>query len=1050
MLTLQTGNPILKSACLSLWAISFFNVQKAQGDDNYYIKSYSLSEGIAHERIRAIAQDQCGFMWIGTWDGLCRFDGYQFRNYRHHPGDTNSIPYFSIRKVLVDGVNRVWVFTDHQYLVEYRRTHDDFINPSNFPDSLDARMGVSDISLDSKRNLWVVRTEGLWKCEAMTGEWTFYRVRDSQGGTVRFFAQDMNFLSFGPGSEIWIQNQSVNRAELVNGENNSGHEFHIRQSYAYSTTHLPIYTFDYFYSSRLYRSHTGKVWIVSNQGLQVLDDSLGVFIPYGGVIPRYELPAEQEIWWTDYMKDLYYHIPGRPMIRIPSHISRVGIFAFVDRQQNLWFGNISETGAGLGLHLYYQIPAFFSHYLTEFHDELRRVSIRSVLMDKRDDLWVSTSGFSQVFRIDPEGRIHSHHPLPELLQIPNNGVKSMAEDESGIWMGFQRFQLVHYNPSTRQFSVIASKNRHEEDPSIPDSYHNIVPDSDGSILINYNPVYRYNPKTNRFSRLTQAFIRRDLYFAFYFMERDSLGAYWVGTGDSKLLRYDSEFELRSEYSLSRDRYNLEGMIFGEAGSLWVTSLGSGLINFQPQTGTPRYFTNDDGLSHNTTYSILEDRKGHFWISTNQGISRFDPRTEQFQIFGPQDGLRIVEFNSDAHFQARDGRMFFGGVGGLISFHPDSVEILTSHGAKASFVISDFRVSNIPRHFDTPVHNNQVLHLRKGDNNFQITMALLDFRDADKIRYRYRMLGYQNEWMEVDHLHRTINFTNLHPKTSLLELQASNRNGEWVASMQLNVEIPPYYYQSDWFVIAIAFVVLSTALSILYMYNRQSILGEKHKQEELRMESLKGQMNPHFIFNSLNSINYFISQSDRLAANKYIADFSQLIRSILENASKTYIPLERELQWLANYVQLEHLRFSNKFDYQIESPSPNDIINREIFPGLVQPFIENAIWHGIRPLEERKGQLIVRFQLSTQNAVLCIVEDNGIGRKNASANPAKFNRHKSRGIGIAMDRLQSYNRLHNTHYRIQIEDLDPEKEQCGTRVSVEIPARIAPVESAANY
>jgi len=219
-----------------------------------------------------------------------------------------------------------------------------------------------------------------------------------------------------------------------------------------------------------------------------------------------------------------------------------------------------------------------------------------------------------------------------------------------------------------------------------------------------------------------------------------------------------------------------------------------------------------------------------------------------------------------------------------------------------------------------------------------------------------------------------------------------------------------------------------------------MLKARQQQDELKLESLRGQMNPHFIFNSLNSINYFISQNDRLAANRYIADFARLIRSILGNLSQEFIPLAKELESINDYLQLEHLRFGDKFNYEIvvdEKVSPEDFL---VFPGMVQPFIENAIWHGVRGLEGRKGYVKIRFFTEKPGSLSCVVEDDGIGRKLSEAHKSNLPGKTSRGIGIVLERLKIINHLRNTGFKVTIEDLYPEKEESGTRVTVDIPVK----------
>jgi LytS/YehU family sensor histidine kinase len=213
-----------------------------------------------------------------------------------------------------------------------------------------------------------------------------------------------------------------------------------------------------------------------------------------------------------------------------------------------------------------------------------------------------------------------------------------------------------------------------------------------------------------------------------------------------------------------------------------------------------------------------------------------------------------------------------------------------------------------------------------------------------------------------------------------------------------------------------------------------------KQNELRLQSLQGQMNPHFIFNSLNSINYFISKNDALSANRYISDFSKLIRSILYNFSSDYISFEKEAESIGEYLKIEHLRFGDKFDYSI-SMDPDIPHGRfKVSPGLVQPFVENAIWHGVRGLGERKGRVTVKWELINEK-LTCTVEDDGIGRNNAEAMKSKIDPKVSRGISIVSERLSIINKLRKSNYQIVITDLYPDMQEAGTKVVIDIPVKI---------
>jgi len=332
-------------------------------------------------------------------------------------------------------------------------------------------------------------------------------------------------------------------------------------------------------------------------------------------------------------------------------------------------------------------------------------------------------------------------------------------------------------------------------------------------------------------------------------------------------------------------------------------------------------------------------------------------------------------------------------------------------------------------------------LKKGDNNFEANFACLDFRNSDKIKYRYRLSGENNEFVVTDFRHRSVNYSSLAPGEYRLELEATNRDGDWVSKKALSIVIPSFYYQTVWFRLLVVLLLVLLVAYFIFSYNRQIRLKARQQQEELRLESLRGQMNPHFIFNSLNSINYFISQNDRLSANRYIADFSRLIRTILGNTTSDYIPLSKELESLQDYLQLEHLRFGDKFDYWIDLDENLDTETLNVSPGMVQPFIENAIWHGVRGLEGRKGFVRVVLQHGElDGSVRCSIEDDGVGRKLSEERKSNLPGRKSRGIAIITERLAIINNLRKTHFQLKVEDQFTDCKETGTRVTIDIPVK----------
>jgi two-component system LytT family sensor kinase len=227
-----------------------------------------------------------------------------------------------------------------------------------------------------------------------------------------------------------------------------------------------------------------------------------------------------------------------------------------------------------------------------------------------------------------------------------------------------------------------------------------------------------------------------------------------------------------------------------------------------------------------------------------------------------------------------------------------------------------------------------------------------------------------------------------------------------------------------------FVIILVMAFFIYRNNKQ----KQQSNQLLTLKSLRNQMNPHFIFNSLNSVNTFIASKDERSANKYLADFSKLMREVLEYSQNDFIPLSKEIAILELYIGLEHYRFKEVFDYTVEIDPSIDIEQYQIPPMLLQPFIENAIWHGLR-YRKSKGRLTIRFT-NQSNHVLIVIQDDGIGRTESKALKTENQKKmKSTGLKNVEDRLSLIQDIFKKKLNIQITDSN--KDGSGTTVKIEL-------------
>ncbi len=1002
---------------------------------DYLRKNYSTTHGMSHDYVHAISQDKTGFLWISTWDGVCRFNGNDFRNYYHQPNEINTLPFFAVSKILCDSLNNVWAITPERPLTRYDRAKDIFVREIT---AQGEELIVDDITLCSDSELWLAQAGGLKRYHPPSGKVTAYNILNHDTGNPFRFDFLPQITQDNRGT-IWIAGYRGNEFGIFKGEWNRDSALML---HPYPPVQIGLFPSskqrDESFHFEVCQTNSGDIWLFSIYGLFRYHQESNLFVKYETPPHPEEFSGKPSFSWCDDEAGLFQiETSTGKVIHIPPEKGNYITAVFRDRNGTIWSGELNEYRENIGLNRFSPIPTYFRHFLTDKNQYGNSRLVFPILKLKTGEILAGTRHSDHLFSIAPDGTLSGKKFFQKFEGKDFPRVRTMISDSAGIWMGCTDNYLVRYDFNSRKFQErkISAKSKAGDDLVL--NIHNIL-SRDGRLVINGSEgIYLYDPGNDSLALMYPFGIGES---GFTLIE-DGRGGYWTGVNNNTVIHLDKEFSEVERFSPGKGLNNVEHICPGDSGDIWVALMGGGLGHVRPETGETTIYTTADGLSNNTLYSIIKDHRGELWISTNQGISRFSPKTGLFRNFGKEDGLRIREFNSDSRFQAPDGEIFFGGIGGFVAFHPDSIHEISSEEGKVNLIIEAFRVSGISRHFNKPVDELNTVTLTQGDNNFQVTFSSLNFNHPEKINYRYRLGGESGLWTETDYLHRNISFANLSPGKYMLEVESADLTGRWDAGQMLLVIIPPFFYQTILFRFLIGSLIIGILSIIAWLYIRQIVLKARQQQDELRLESLRGQMNPHFIFNSLNSINYFISNNDKLLANQYIADFSRLIRSILDNMTTNFIPLSDEINSLRDYLKLEHLRFNDKFDYSIKSLIEDDPEHIYVFPGMVQPFVENAIWHGIRNLEGRTGFLKIEFSRNSHNAVVCTVEDDGVGRKLSHQLRNDAGDRKSRGISIVAERLRIMNDLRKTNYGLRIEDLYPEATESGTRVVIDIPVKM---------
>jgi len=440
----------------------------------------------------------------------------------------------------------------------------------------------------------------------------------------------------------------------------------------------------------------------------------------------------------------------------------------------------------------------------------------------------------------------------------------------------------------------------------------------------------------------------------------------------------------------------------------------------------RHITTKNGLAGDNCQKIFLD-ENYAWIATTRGISKMNRNDFTIKNITTADGLPSND-TRDIHFQ--NDNIYAATSRGLAVLKND-FEVYTSPPILS---IKSFQIDNV----DTLLQDSYKLPYTS--NNIHIEFNGSSFKNTRGLEYQYQLKGLNDTWVTTTF--SEANFPSLPPGDYSLFVKAKTPNSDWSEEETISFFIEKPFWQTYWFyaLIFLLFFLIGVLFfnAIVKEFKRRNEVQKKLMESQLT--ALRAQMNPHFLFNSLNSIQEFIITNDKRSANYYLSQFSRLVRNILNTSSENEIRLKKEIETLEIYLNLEALRFEENFNYKFEVDNQLDIDNIFIPSMLIQPYVENAIKHGLMHKRGMK-KLFIRF-LKKENFLICEVEDNGIGIKK-SLNIHKRNPkiYKSKGMSLTKERLNLINSSNTGKLKLEVIDLkDSNNESTGTKVIIQVPLK----------
>jgi len=1018
-----------------------------------------LDKGLSQNSVQAIVQDNDGYLWIGTWDGLNRYDGYNFLILKPDYFNASSgLSSSSIRALFIDKEGYMWIGTEsglNRYNTKTRKFRQFKHNPEKI-NSLSSDY-INTITEDDKGNIWVGTNNGLNRLNLKSGKIKRFFLDPNNANSV---SNDyINSLCYDRDGYLWIATQKgLNRLNL---------KTNVFSIYYQNTKTDNSICSDFI--NCIYIDNNSFLWIGTDKGLNLYNKQKNNFIQF-----RNQKNNSHSLSFDD-VKSLMMDSKGFLYIGTNGgglNILNLSDYQFhnfknssldnsslsndyincilEDKSGNIWLGTSWE-----GINKINRQTKKFRHYNHSSTDNksINNNLVWSIVSDKRGNIWIGTNEGVNIFNKKTKTFSFIKHKENDINSLTSNKVRMIVVDhkrENIVWFATLDGGVDKYNIKTKEFFHYRYNPLHINSLST-DRVVSLYEDRLGDIWIGtefgglniLNPesgkitIFRHNPK-DPYS------ISSDIIYPIY---EDRNGIVWVGTYHG-LNRYDRHSKrFYKYYHDAADKFSMSSdMIFSihqdKSGFYWLATMGGGLNKFNPITNQSKYFTEFNGLPNDVVYSTIEDKYGNFWMSTNFGISCFNPKNETFVNFDVKDGIQSHEFNFGAALIDEEGQLFFGGMNGFNAFFPDEIQM---NKYVPPIVISSFKIFNVE--IPLTLRDGDTLKLNHNENFFSFEFSSLDYSNPYKNKYAFILENFEKSWNFTNASKRYADYTAVNPGKYVFRVKGSNNDGLWnEKGIRIIIEIKPPWYETVFFrTFAIIFIIV-TVWSLLFW--RIQRIKKKHEVErkvleiekqlfELEQKSLRLQMNPHFLFNSLNSIQSFVIANNTDKAIYYLSRFSQLMRMILYNSQQTFVVLKDELAVIRNYLDLEKLRYNDGFDYflEIDKEIEEDFIS--IPPMIIQPYIENAIIHGLIHKKTR-GELKIEMKLM-ENYIFCIVQDNGIGREAASELKKQSGIiHKSSGMLITQERLNILNSNKSDRISVKVIDLQNENgEANGTRIELMI-------------
>jgi ligand-binding sensor domain-containing protein len=947
-----------------------------------YIAHFGTKDGLPSNNCYFTLEDSKGYIWVATDAGVSRFDGKNFKNFSVDDG----LPDNQVLQMKEDKTGRIWFLALNgklSYFYDGRIYNE---GNSNLLKLLKFNDIIVSFFEDSKGRIWLGSNNN--RLYVWDGKYLIKYVSKNQKKQFihAFIHEDLS-------GAIWVISQ---QATMMFRESRFYNIPKKIEALSYKTiANLSGHRMIYLDKSGLTLQQNrhqvqhfkiAKAFLNENQGyIYATEDELWLSNNTG----IYQLKKNGSV--SQFLKD----VPSNQVVK--------------DRKGNMWF----TTTDGI-----YMLPRAENRmYVIDQSNGLGSDNVKSITRDNQHRLWLGMDNASIVI-LDRNGKRIGKISLPDRKKY--RSIKQLHLDGENLYFasdnGLGRINGPMSAPEIKYLkesnnAVFAVKNF-----SIGKNKELAIATSSGIIEVP-GQLNHFEFSAFDFSQ-GKNFYNNRAYSVCY----DQNGALWFSnTQGLKQVNAGKLTSLSNQNKLLKQRIN-DIKAFAD-GTIVLASDGFGLI-FLKNGKVVRQITMDEGLSDNICKKLFLI-ENHVWVITNNGINRVcidgkHPQIEGFEYTSP-----LLKNDVNDLYIGRD-TAYFATSSGLIYFLKKKFDVLNE---APDVLISSINTGQKLLNVSAPNIN-----LNPSANSITFYFSAIDFMNQN-ISYRYRLTSTDN-WTETKS--RRLEFSALSAGTYRFEVSAKANNTKWSAPAQVQFSVEEHFWQRYWFIVILVVAASFTFYKIAVVITKwqknqeQKQLLLKHQILILEQRALQAMMNPHFIFNVMNSIQHYINTQDTSSANKILTGFAKLIRKNLEICTKSYISLEEELEYLNLYLILEKKRFGSKFNYTINIDPALDKEEVYIPSMLLQPYVENAIWHGLMPKEEGGKLEIDMILQKEEHSLLIRIIDDGIGIENSMK--IKAGAHLSKGMSLTEERIDLINQIESSNIEIEI----GQNGHAGTIVAIRIP------------